>query len=574
MTLKPVAPQNPAYSAWLKTVDGTDCRNDYFNFQIIATHTGIKGTDAAARPPVQPRGAAGSFSWLSDPTLAWLHPYLLRMVIAHAKDTYRAGNLSAAQSVLQDYSTLLDQFTAFPSDFALDFQQDQDDMQGLLHRIASNLDYFGNTAGWVPLLSLEATMSAFSAEVDAAVPLLFLSQWLQAKANQNQKDITALQDAMNKLADEANTAASNVNAADQALPNLQSQAAQIDTDLQTVNTELQQREAQLLQEAQQHIEDQRKVPEWKEALRIIGTVAQTVPVYQPALGVIGAGLNYVSNLDTSQPLQSLLNPPPNTPAPDISSLFKSDTWKTSEQNYKDFVKSVDFRSFSNASSFAKELSSAYKEHAALIKQTIQQLQGTQISDADIKAEFDRIKAQDSVFNDLTQQVANLTTEKEVFAQDVANTMQSISSNSTTIEKDLASVASMSQNVNSTVAQFDHGMLGYVVDMERRARERLLRYQYYMAKAYEYRMLMPYPGNLNIDSVVNKILDVMSTDGYQGLTSSADLAAIKAVYMDSVRTVISSALTQLQTQLPERSLPFYFTLTSAQLAQLIRRALSP
>jgi hypothetical protein len=554
--------QNPVYSAQLRTIDGTRCNDDFFNFAIIDTHRSNPGRNASSISAAQPQGSNGSFSVVADlSSLSWMHPYFLRMVIAHAKDAYMTDNLADTQRILADYSRLLGLFPSFPDNFALDFQQMQSEMKEMLHRLANNMDYFGHTRGWVPLLSLQATMAAFSNEVDAAVPLLFLSEWLKDRANQNLKDITALQDTMSQLSNEATSAAGDIDAAQQNLPELQNQAAQINAQLQTIETLVQARETLLLQEAEHNVEEQRNVPFWKKALRVIGTVAEAVPAFQPALSSIGAGLNFVANFDNSQPLQSLQN------VPDITNLFEGKTWTDSETNYNNFIKSVDFRSFSSATSFAKELNTAYQAHQKLIDQTVQQLQTSQISDSEVQKEFDQLKAQDSRFNDLIQQVSDLQSQKQQFAQSVANALQQIASRQATINKDLLSVGSLFQNLNATAAQFDHGMLGYVVDMEQRSRERLLRYQYYMARAYEYYMLQPYPGDLNVDSVVNKILAAMNTDGYQTLLDPAKLDAIKAVYFDSVRQIVSKALTQLESQPPERSLPFFFSLTNDQLKQL-------
>ena len=555
-------PQNPVFSAWLRTIDGTRCQQDFFNFQVIATHQSLAGKSAPAVFAAQPKGPDGSFSQAADTsTVSWLHPYLLRHVLHYAQDTYRLGNLPDAQTMLADYASILSQFSVFPDSYAADFTQGQNEMTGLLHRLASNMDYFGHTAGWVPLLSLQSTMTAFSNEVEHAAAILFLARWLQAAADKNSADITAMQELMNQLSNDAGAAASNVSADQQGLPALQAEAAAINAELQNIEVMLQQRETELLLEAENDVEAQKKVPFWKKALRVIGTVAETVPAFQPALGTIGAGLNFVTNFDTSQPLQSLQN------APDLTSLFNNDTWVASETNFNNFLKTVDFRSFSNAGSFAKELGDAYKGHQQLISQTIQQLQTTQISDADVQKEFAQLKAQDSRFNDLVQKVADLQTRKQLFAQSVTNTLQEIANQEATINKDLLSIGSLFQNVNGTVAQFDHGMLGYVMDIDRRTRERLLQYQYYMAKAYEYYMLQPYPGDLNVQSLIDEILTVMNADGYAALSNQADQAAIKAVYLDSVRSIISSALTQLQTQPPERSLPFFFRLTDEQLQEL-------
>jgi FG-GAP-like repeat/Divergent InlB B-repeat domain len=554
--------QRPTYSAWLRTIDGGRCESDYFNFQIIATHTSVAGKDAPAVPPLRAQGANGTFLVLPDPTaISWLHPNVLRMVLAHAKDLYRGGDLSSTKSVLEAYTALLKEVGSGSVQFQLDFQQIQDEIQELLHRLASNLDYFGHTAGWVPLLSLEATMSAFSGEVDAAVPVLFLSQWLQAKASQNVKDTTALQETMRTLRAEAEAAATNVNTALQNIPMLQFKATELNAELQNIHVLVQQRESELLAQAQHDVGAQRQVPSWKKALRVIGTVASTIPVYQPALGVIGQGLSYVASFDTSQPLQSLKN------RPDITSLFSKDTWTKSSENYQKFVDSIDFSNFKDAERFAKQLEQVYKDHAGQIDETVHMLQTSQISDVDVQKKFEQIAARDSRFNDLKQQVVDFTTRKQAFAHVVAQTLQNIATDQATMNKDLLSVASMYANLNSTAAQFDHGMMGYIKDMDRRARERLLRYHYYMAKAYEYRMLKPFPGDLNVDRVVDKILAVMSADGYGGLTNPTSMTAIKAVYVDSVRQIISVALTELQDTPPERSLPFYFHLTGVQLRRL-------
>lgn len=556
-------PQEPSHAIWVKSIDGSRCTDDYFNFALIGEHWSQPGAPAPAVAPAQPQGLDGSFVNLGGSTKEWLHPYALRMIIAHARDAYRTGNLSYARGVFQDYFNLIDAIgTEGTPSPALELGQARDELQTLLHRLASNLDYFGNGAGFAPPFSLESTMSLFKAEVEEAVPLLSLARWLRAKAEQNLTDINATQDAIRRLGDEATSGAAKVNEALQGAPGIQFQAEQINAQLQGVQLALQEREAQLLQRAKDNIEDQRRVPSWKKTLRVIGTVAQTIPAYQPALGTIGAGLTFISNVDPSKPLESIQQ------APDLTSLFKKSTWTASEKNYNDFLKTVDFRSVDNAKFFANELKGAYKEHAALIKETMGLFANTQISDRDIQAEFDRIKAEDSLFNDLIQQTSELQTKKALFAQAVANTLQAISSGSATIGKDLASIASLHENIDTTVPRIDHGMVGYVGEMERRARERLLRYQYFMAKAYEYRMLRPYPGDLNVDSVVNKIMSVMAQDGYA--ITSTHLEEIKATYLESLRQIVSTALDQLAQQPPERSLPFFFNLSAAELQELNQR----
>jgi hypothetical protein len=91
----------------------------------------------------------------------------------------------------------------------------------------------------------------------------------------------------------------------------------------------------------------------------------------------------------------------------------------------------------------------------------------------------------------------------------------------------------------------------------------------MAKAYEYRMLEAYPDDLNLNSVAQKILELMAAPGRDYRLSAADLQALKAVYVSAVRGIISRAVVRLQQQPPERSLPFRFELSSSELHTLNR-----
>lgn len=191
-------PQEPVFSGWFKTRDGYSCLRDHWNAQVTALHTSVAGKNAPSIPGTP--GSTGSYSLLPNNTSApWLHPNLLQMVMAHAKDTYRGGNLDESRRVLQDYADILDANQNPPQEFAFAFQSTRQEIQGLLTRIGGRLDYFGNTAGWVPLLSLAPYVNAFSSEVDAALPLLYLSRWLQAHSDRNTQSVAALQDGVAKL---------------------------------------------------------------------------------------------------------------------------------------------------------------------------------------------------------------------------------------------------------------------------------------------------------------------------------------------------------------------------------------
>ena len=63
-------------------------------------------------------------------------------------------------------------------------------------------------------------------------------------------------------------------------------------------------EQQLLARAEQNVEDRHKVPFWKKALGVLSVVADLVPVGQPVVGKIGAGLGLLAQIDPDHPVQS------------------------------------------------------------------------------------------------------------------------------------------------------------------------------------------------------------------------------------------------------------------------------
>ena len=113
-----------------------------------------------------------------------LDPAWLRSALNSAKDEYLLGDISKAEERLSKYVELVDLLES-KADPAAPYDENlvklrslRDEMRSLLNRIASNLDYFGNPAGWVPMLSFEVNQAAFQGEVDHALNLMYLTYWV------------------------------------------------------------------------------------------------------------------------------------------------------------------------------------------------------------------------------------------------------------------------------------------------------------------------------------------------------------------------------------------------------------
>ena len=166
------------------------------------------GANATAPEPAIPVGAIGRLELLPD-SGAWLHSFAVRSVIQFAKDAYLNGHELEARSLLAEYRDLVRSLQpvlpdgAEPSGEVFTEKTSLDqlvlEMETLVHRIDSNLDFFGNPAGWVPMLSFEANLVAFQNEVDQSIPILYLAHWLTQAATNLQNSLAASEVAHGKL---------------------------------------------------------------------------------------------------------------------------------------------------------------------------------------------------------------------------------------------------------------------------------------------------------------------------------------------------------------------------------------
>jgi hypothetical protein len=116
------------------------------------------------------------------------------------------------------------------------------------------------------------------------------------------------------------------------------------------------------------------------------------------------------------------------------------------------------------------------------------------------------------------------------------------------------------------AALDHGALLHIRQMESRALDRLLRYQYFLAKSYNYRQLEPYPGNLQLTNLFNRFKVLVDT-GSGHLLSEQEFAALKALFTDELREIVFQTLDNFNAAEPTETQTLQ--LTPEQLDQLNR-----
>jgi hypothetical protein len=140
----------------------------FFNGKIQTSIQDVNAPKVAGANAPAPNGTNGVNGTLVLTTnaSAWVHSFALRNILQFAKDAYLNGRIAETRQLLREYQELLQahQRVVAPDEelsdeeFSEKVNLDQllAEVDVLLHRIDSNLDFFGNPAGWVPMLSFEA----------------------------------------------------------------------------------------------------------------------------------------------------------------------------------------------------------------------------------------------------------------------------------------------------------------------------------------------------------------------------------------------------------------------------------
>lgn len=536
----------------------------------ISSFTSTNGANANSPPPDIAIGAVGSFVSVGH-SLSWVSPYSLRMVLAHAKDAYLYGHFAAADIVFAEYEALLLNYASLAEwrelDEAWQFQFSEMllEIRALRHRIGSHLDYFGNPAGWVPMLSFEANKAAYETEIDRAIRVLYLSYWIGNAASAVQARVNALGTAKDNTVSEVEDLKALYSNATALIPVLQAESSDIAEEQQQRLVDLKWLEQSLLARANANVEDRSKVPEWKKSLSVGAVICKVIPVYQPVLATVGTGLDAIAKHDPEHPFATALA---------LGSLvggLNDGAFGKSAKNWATNVNIIDLKvvrtnGLDKFKAYVQNMGKLAEPIGAEMDNIQKILRETEMPKTELEAELAKLKAESPEFQEIARKLKQLTERKEEFAQKLNQGVQAVTKLAADITHDLLSLDAMNRGVADGNQVLDQRAVAFLKEMDRRARERLLKYHYYMAKAYEYRLLKPYPGELNLTRLFDRMAAIAGAGSGQNLTAQ-DYDSLKAIYEEQLSSIVSGIFDDYNNNRPELSAPIRFNLAAADVARL-------
>jgi hypothetical protein len=525
-------------------------------------HTSTAGKNADVQLASTTAGQPGTTT-VDPAAYTWIHPLALRKILNHIKDDYLANQIPTAHDRLLDYSTLLTQYQADGAWQLLDPQtrfeltQMHEEISLLLQRIEAGLDYFGNPAGWVPMLSFEVNTTLYQNEIDRAINLLYLTYWIKNKAQDEQQRVDALSTVRDALRDELAEAKTSYNEAVARLPVLRTQATALNHEILSTQFALEAEENRLLQETGE--------PDWVMGLRlglkVSAMMCQMVPVYQPALGAVGEGLRLASDFDPDNPWETI------TGAPNVASAYLDSDFEGSAEDEKNATENIDPETAEeDGFDYLGALQTAGTGLMKGVDDIQQFLKEREAPTPEMLAELEELKAKSPEYKTLIEKVETLMEQNRQFADDIISTMQDIATLSNVMRRNLLAIDALNRQIAPAASVLDDRATSYLEDMERRAYDRLLKYHYYMAKAYEYRLLQPYEEPLNLEGLIQKFQDIASLHSDHSITPD-QFNSLRAVFEENLALVAETIFDHYNANRPDLSVPVRFSLSPEEISQL-------
>lgn len=471
-------------------------------------------------------GASGQFE-LDNTPYAYLHPYYVQAALRYINDAFINNYTDLVARTCREYQTDITAYLNYYdcdtcySEHILQLSNALSEVNNVLDKVEMGLDYFGNPIGWVPLLSFEVMLENFDNEIARAMPTLYMYYWLNridltlqrlVAANQfaaatTESELQELQNALNMLVAE--------------IPIMQNEAAEVQRRIEEVQQKINQLRDHLMSKARHKVKSVNRI---KKAVSICKGVANVLPVLGPWGTAIGAGIGSVLNSGVLDGLTQL----------GIDCISPLDSMAISADSHMlDSVQSQLTRALGAVGGFDlhgigksyKDLEKTTKPLVNNIKELSETLSHGSTPKSQVEAVFNQLCAASPEWKVLQSDMDSLMTCKVNLMNHILQIINNIKSTLSDISGDLLALDAYRYDAYNSNSKRDIVAMQYIEKMEQRAKFRLLKYHYYMRKAYEYRVLRPFEGEFNLVGMFERLEalgltfdSVVSPDVYASLSS--------------------------------------------------------
>lgn len=525
-----------------------------------------RGADAKAQGPGKARGETPKPAVIALPN-AWVHPLGLQKALEYARDLFLGGGREEAEAMLADYDAALaqdlPQTGAWDAASEVHWTAAQSEVASMLARLRGHLDYFGNAAGYTPLLSLAASVKLYSNESARALRLLLLAGWVDAEERNAKDAAAALGDAINAANEETMQAAEQVTTAEAKVDSVTSSIGSIRSELSTLANELEVLRNNLLTKAKNDLALKGQI---RFAIKMAATICQVIPVGQPVLGTIGklgsVAASFVGGKDEDTPDTISKMGGVLTKASEAAKKAKEAKEKAEAKKKKKPPKDKEEAKKEGADwiKVGKGLGTAVSGVADAMKEL-------QVSEEEVEAELQRLESDSAEWKALTKKIRDLNKRKAEFASQLVDALQSLADGYGRIAACADASFQMYRERSKQVGRLDPVATGTIREMGQRSRLTLLKYLYLMVKSYETTVFDNLTVDWKLTEIADKIRDLLKADGgFDARQLNDYVKALATIYEENISTVRAKLLSDFKVN--DQTFTLGFGLDSVQTPGLI------
>lgn len=514
-------------------VFGTD--NAKYDLDKTDSRDSKKGTDAKSQGPSKARGETPK-SIVVGASNAWLHPLSVQKALEYARDLFLGGERAETETMLADYAAALALDPPQGSPWGEDSAHRaaaESEVAAMLARLRAHLDYFGNAAGYTPLLSLASTIKLYGDETQRALRLLLLAGWVEDREREAKEASAILNDAINAANQDSQQAATQVVDAEARIDSVTGSIKTITQELGDLSTDLINLRNDLFGKAKNDLQMKAQI---RFGIKIAATICQVIPVGQPVLGAIGklgdVAASFVGGKDEDAPDTISKMGGVLSKAGEAAAKAKKAKEKAEAKKKKKPPKDKD-----EAKKDATDWAKVAKGMGTVVSGVAGAMKELQVSEDEVEAELQKLESQSAEWKDLTKRIRELNKRKAEFATQIIDALQSISEGYARISAADSAILSMQQERSRTEGKLDPEAVGFVRELGQRARLTLLRYLYLMVKSYETTVFNNITVDWKLTEITDKINALLAPDGgfdARKLKDHIDLLA--PLYQKNIDTV--------------------------------------
>jgi len=526
--------------------------------RVVATKAGASKPGPAASGSGNP----GALSETPEAKPIWLTSEALRYSLVVLRDAYLDGHIDFVAEQLARYLNVIeeaeasDAWNAIGSEEIDAIEEIRDEMFTLKARIDNNLDFFSNPAGWVPMLSFEVNYAAFEQEIERALRVMYLEYWLGNIASDIADRVNGLKEMREQLLDQIDQDRSDYSDAVDEIPGVRVQAEELQEEIDRVVVKIRKIEEKVLKKAE-------RIVAVKKAARTLGKIAQMIPVYQPALGAAGGAVAAAADIDPNKSWEeNAINVGTGT-----AQGFAAGKALPKGNSAKDAMGDINTSDGNLADD--PEVRAALKEARGPLLELAQDVGGLMLgdkaSDPEVQAELQRLLGEHPQFRALKKELDALNATKRDFAAQISELLQKLTLLPIQVARNLRVISQLNTEISAEADKLDPTTLSFLDDLSARSQERLLKYHYFMSRAYAYRRLESYPGTLNMKDIFDKIVELAEANGAD--ISVEQFNQLKSVYESQVSAVAEAILNEANENPSEQSISVLFELPQDTIDQI-------